>query len=219
MKIDILRGVEGARAAEGDVVIIDVIRAFTTAAYAFAAGIEEIELVTTVEEAQARAAFRMGEVGGRLIPGFDHNNSPHGLVGRRLSGCAVMRTGSGTQGVVAASRAGSIWLGSLVVASATARALAGSERVTLVAMGAAGSGEGQEDLAGAEYLQALLEGRVPSRQRVIERVRTSFDAQEHLRGDPDRPPEDLDCCVAIDRFDFAMSVNREEGRLIARPVR
>ena len=111
MKIQISRGPEGARGATGHVVIIDVIRAFTTAAYAFSAGIEEIELVATVEDALSRPGFRMGEVDGRLIPGFDHNNSPSRMIGQRLSGRAVQRTTSGTQGVVLATQAQSLWLG------------------------------------------------------------------------------------------------------------
>jgi 2-phosphosulfolactate phosphatase len=114
----IVLGADGARAATGVVVVIDVMRAFTTAAYAFGAGIGEIELVATAEEARAAPGFRMGEVGGRLIPGFDHNNSPSGLIGRRLDGRAVMRTGSGTRCVAEAGSASEIWLGSLVVASA-----------------------------------------------------------------------------------------------------
>lgn len=71
MNLRIVTGPEGARAATGEVVIIDVLRAFTTAACAFAAGIEEIELVSRIEEALARPGFRLGEVGGRLIPAFD----------------------------------------------------------------------------------------------------------------------------------------------------
>lgn len=118
MRIRTVLGWRNAGEATGHVVVIDVLRAFTTAAYAFAAGIEEIELVATPEEALARPGFRMGEVGGRLIPAFDHNNSPSGLVGRRLSGRAVQRTSAGTQGVVLATRAESLWLGSLVVAGA-----------------------------------------------------------------------------------------------------
>ena len=214
MNVRIVRGVDGARSATGDVVIIDVIRAFTTAAFAFAAGIEEIELVSTVDEAKAGPGFRMGEVGGRLIPGFDHNNSPHGLIGRRLSGRAIQRTGSGTQGVVAASNADSIWLGSLVVASATARALSGRE-VTLVAMGAPPAEPGEDDDACARYLEALLLGRTPPRDEVVAAVRGSAGARMHRADDPDRPLADIDCCVDIDRFDFAMRVERRDGRLIA----
>jgi phosphosulfolactate phosphohydrolase-like enzyme len=138
------------------VVVIDVLRAFTTAAYAFRAGLGEIELVSTVDEAFAAPGFRMGEVGGRLIPGFDHNNSPSRLVGRRLKGRGVLRTGSGTQCVAAATGADEVWLGSLVVAGATARALAGRCEVTLVASGP--PHEGEEDLACAEWIASLLQG-------------------------------------------------------------
>lgn len=217
MRVRIAEGLEGARQATGDVVILDVLRAFTTAAYAFAAGIQEIELVGTVEEALTRPGFRMGEVGGRLIPGFDHDNSPSRLLGRRLSGRAVQRTGAGTQCAVAATKASRLWLGSLVVASATARALSSSEEVTLVLSGC--PQEGEEDRAAARVLEAILQAQPVPRQEAIEGVRTSRAARLHQAGDPDRPLEDLDCATAIDRFDFAMKVERNEGRFVARAQR
>src|SRR5688572_27284329 len=96
MNIRIVEGIEGAREATGVVVVIDVMRAFTTAAHAFHAGLTEIELVASVEDAFATTGFRMGEIGGRMIPGFDHNNSPSQLVGRRLDGRGVLKTGAGT---------------------------------------------------------------------------------------------------------------------------
>jgi len=42
---------DGCHAANGLVVVVDVLRAFTTAATAFAREVEEIILVSTVEEA------------------------------------------------------------------------------------------------------------------------------------------------------------------------
>src|SRR5689334_4784583 len=65
----------------GAIVTIDVIRAFTTAAHAFAAGAREIFLVGTVEEALAFKAqypgvLAMGEAGGLRPAGFDLSNSP-----------------------------------------------------------------------------------------------------------------------------------------------
>ncbi len=216
MRVRTVLGWRDAGEATGHVVVIDVLRAFTTAAYAFAAGIEQIELVATTEEALARPGFRMGEVGGRLIPGFDHNNSPSGLVGRRLAGRAVQRTSAGTQGVVLATRAESLWLGSLVVAGATARALAGASEVTFVATGAR-EGRGDEDVAAADYMTALLRGQAPPWDTVIERVAASRDAEFHAGNDPDLPAADIPCCTAIDAFDFAMRVERRDGRLIARP--
>ena len=55
--------------AEEAVVVIDVLRAFSTAAYAFAAGAAEIILVATIEEALALRLrhpgwFMVGEVVG-----------------------------------------------------------------------------------------------------------------------------------------------------------
>lgn len=81
----VVLGADGARAASGVVVVIDVMRAFTTAAYAFGAGIGEIELVARVEEALAAPGFRMGEVRGRLIPGFDHSTCSVKFVARPAS--------------------------------------------------------------------------------------------------------------------------------------
>ena len=214
--VKVVKGIDGARLAEGVVVVIDVLRAFTTAAYAFNAGITEIELVSTAEEAFAIPGFRMGEIGGRLIPGFDHNNSPSRLVGRQLAGRGVMRTGSGTQCVAAASRASEVWLGSLVVASATARALGNRHTVTLVASGS--PNEGEEDLACAELLRSLLEGRPFQKDTVVGAVRASRAAAKHRPDDADFPTGDIDCAVAIDAFAFAMKVDRRAGRAIATAV-
>jgi 2-phosphosulfolactate phosphatase len=214
--VKVVNGIDGARLAEGVVVVIDVLRAFTTAAYAFNAGITEIELVSTAEEAFAVPGFRMGEIGGRLIPGFDHNNSPSRLIGRQLAGRGVMRTGSGTQCVAAASRASEVWLGSLVVASATARALGHRHTVTLVASGS--PHEGEEDLACAELLSSLLEGRPFQKDIIVGAVRASRAAAKHRPDDADFPAGDIDCAVAIDAFAFAMKVDRRAGRAIATAV-
>jgi len=213
----IVDGIEGARDATGVVVVIDVMRAFTTAAYTFAAGVTEIHLVASVEEAMAIPGFRMGEVGGRLIPGFDHNNSPSLLRGRRLDGeRGVLRTSSGTRCVAEATRATEIWLGSLVVASATVRALQGCSEVTFVVSGT--PAEGEEDRACAELMAARLQGAPISTEAIIQTVRTSRAAARHQLGDPDFPGEDVECAVAIDAFDFAMKCERVGDHWLARRV-
>jgi 2-phosphosulfolactate phosphatase len=215
VEIRIVEGIDGARLAEGVVVVIDVMRAFTTAAYAFDAGLTEIELVSTAEEALAVPGFRMGEIGGRLIPGFDHNNSPSRLRGKQLSGRGVLRTGSGTQCVVAASRATEVWLGSLVVALATARALSDRDAVTLIASGS--PLEGEEDIACAELIVSLLQRRPVDRNAVIGVVKASRAAAKHRAGDSDFPVDDVECAAAVDAFGFAMKVEWQGGRAVARP--
>src|SRR5207244_9872059 len=118
---------DGARAATGHAVIVDVFRAFTTAAFCIAAGAREIVLVADHEQALALkrddpSLFLTGEIGGRPIAGFDVGNSPSAIERLDLSGRRVVqRTSSGTQGVVAASGAEAIVLGSFVIAAATVR--------------------------------------------------------------------------------------------------
>jgi 2-phosphosulfolactate phosphatase len=214
--IRIVEGIDGARDASGVVVVIDVMRAFTTAAYAFAAGATTVDLVTTVEEAFAIPGFRMGEVGGRLIPGFDHNNSPSQLIGRRLDGRAVLRTGSGTRCVAEAMKATEIWLGSLVVASATVHALAGQTHVTLVVSGA--PNEGEEDMACAELMAARLRGIAYRTEAAVTTVINSRAAAKHRIGDVDFPAEDVECATTVDAFNFAMKAERNGSHWTAKPI-
>lgn len=218
-------GIAGAL-SRGSVVVIDVLRAFTTAAYAFAAGAEKIVLVSTPEEAFALLArtpdlLLAGEVGGRPIPGFHFGNSPAALRDADLSGrTLVLRSSSGTQGVVRATKAERIFLGSLVVAAATVRHVRslGGE-VTLLAMGSPHGPDGPEDEACADYMQALFSNARIERGDLARIARLVSECPAGLQAlDPSIDwitPEDLACAIDIDRFDFCMSVQREGGLLVA----
>lgn len=221
MLIDIV-DLDGCAAADDVAVAIDVLRAFSTAAYALAAGAERIWLVSGVEEAlalraQTPGALAMGEVGGIKAAGFDLGNSPHALSGRDLRGRTLIhRSSAGTQGAVRAARARALFGASFVCAAATARAVLSLEpcRVTLAVTGRRADNSGDEDLACAEYLAALLRGENPDPASYLLRVRQSQNAA--LFTDPDNPdfsPEDLDLCAQLDRFNFALPVRRVDGRL------
>src|SRR5215216_3204233 len=118
---------EDCHTAKGVVIIIDVLRAFSTAAYAFSRGAKEILLVSTVEEAlalgsQISNAKVMGEVGGLPPEGFDFGNSPTYISQEDLSGITlIQRTGAGTQGVVRSQNAETMLAASFVVAEATTK--------------------------------------------------------------------------------------------------
>src|SRR5262245_46927548 len=102
---------EDCQTATGVVIVIDVLRAFSTAAYAFSLGAREILLVSTVEEAlslrpQIPHSKAMGEVNGLRPHGFDFGNSPTYLSKEDLSGkTMIQRTTAGTQGVVRSQNA------------------------------------------------------------------------------------------------------------------
>ena len=219
MNVRVTLGLDGARTAKGTVAIVDVFRAFTTAAFCVAAGAREIVLLADHEEAlrMKRAdpsLFLSGEIEGKPIPGFDAGNSPSIIERLDLSGRRVVqRTSSGTQGVVAASGARTIALASLVIASATARYLAkAGGDVTIVAMGP--NEERNEDVACAEHIAALIRGERPA-------VAPIYMPGDHLpEGWPSWfPRRDAELASEVDRFDFALPVAREAGLLIARPSR
>jgi 2-phosphosulfolactate phosphatase len=169
MEISIYSLLEGAERATGTVAVIDVFRAFTTAAVAFANGASTIVMVRTVEEALALRDAGigqncMGEVGGKAPDGFDYGNSPFEISGVDFGGKTIIqRTSAGTQGIVAAgNRAVRLYAASLVTAEATVRALlSGSpDQVSLVAMGENGLNRTDEDELCAIHLRNRLEGRL-----------------------------------------------------------
>lgn len=223
MQIDIAT-LETCAEARGVVVVIDVIRAFTTAAVALAAGAREIVPVSAVDEAlrlreRWPEAWVMGEVGGLPPEGFDFGNSPSALVnldlgGRRL----IQRTGAGTQGLVRCRQADVLFGGNFVCAAATVRALRalGAPAVTLVC-----TDWHDEDPACAEYLAASLRGETPDPAPYLARVRAAGLARVRPGPDDQGWPAwavqqfmaDLDLCVAVDRFDFALWVRRQADGL------
>jgi 2-phosphosulfolactate phosphatase len=214
---------ETCGAAIGTVVAIDVIRAFTTAAFALAAGARDIVPVGTIEQAlELRARFPgallMGEVDGYPIEGFDFGNSPSALVGQDLAGRRlIQRTSAGTQGLVRSLKAETLFAGSLVCAAATARAIARSApaSVTLVATGIFPGRDGDEDIACADYLAALLRGEPIDAAALVRRARESDAGRLFANpADPVFPASDLDLCTDLDRFDFALRVERRDGLLV-----
>ncbi len=215
-----LRLLEGAAAANGQVVIIDVFRAATTVAYAIAGGAERVVLVDTADAARELRAARFpnallaGEIDGRAIDGFDLDNSPAQIERAALAGrMLILRSSSGTQGVLAARRAERVFLGAFVTAAATAAALRAHARVvSLVAIGDGGRVPAEEDEACAAYLESLLRGGPLSAQALIADVRRRMK-----RAHPAPTwPEDVDRALAIDRFDFAVEVHHEDGLAVAR---
>ncbi len=227
MEVRLASLLAGAEQAEGTVVIIDVYRAFTTAAVAFLKGAEKIILVAEVKEAldlrdRGVGDLCVGEVGGKKPEGFDHNNSPFELCRSNLTGKTVIQsTRAGTVGVCAAKKADRIYGGSLLVAQATATAIerSGPNIVTFVAMGWAAVERTDEDEQCALYMKNLVEGRTPEREHVRALVLAGKESQKF--DDPATPhfhPRDRDIALQINAAPFAIEIKEEEDLLVARPV-
>lgn len=219
---------ETCHEATGLVIVIDVIRAFTNAAFAFGQGTERILPVSSVDEAlalkrQLPNALACGEVGGLPPEGFDFGNSPTQTQLLDLHGRTILqRTSAGTQGVTRSIRAEQMLAASFVVAGATVRYVKrlAAETVSFVITGQTFSTGGEEDLACVEYLEACLRGQSTDAAPYLERVRRSRDAQQHFIPNQTLfPASDIDLCTELDRFDFAMPITREDGRFVMRAVR
>jgi 2-phosphosulfolactate phosphatase len=197
-------------------VIIDVLRAFSVSAYAFAGGAVECRLVAEVEEARALAGCIEGavisaEVEGLPVEGIAISNSPTMVRDADLRGrTLVQRTSSGTQGVVAAGGAERLFACSLTVASATARAILAGEPdlVTLVATGA--DRGHPEDAACAAYVEAVLQGERPDLEALLRPLYATERYRRLTGGEwPGFPASDVELSLAADRFGFAMPVERD----------
>jgi 2-phosphosulfolactate phosphatase len=217
---------EGAEQARGAVAIIDVLRAFTTAAAVLANDASRIVMVGDVTEAMklrdtGLGQVCIGEVGGRAPPSFDFGNSPFEVSDTNFAGKTVIqRTSAGTQGIVAAARhAQVLYAASLVTATATARALLShrADRIALVAMGSEGIARSDEDELCALHLRNLLEGRPGNPAAVREVILAGGDVLRFH--DPSRPylnRHDLEIALDVDRYDFAIRVMMENGLPVAR---
>jgi 2-phosphosulfolactate phosphatase len=218
-----------ARDVTGAVVVIDVLRAFTTAAYAFAAGAKRIILVSEVAEALDLKRMNpdwmaMGEDRGRRIDGFDLSNSPVEASRADLTGrTVVQRTSAGTRGATAAVRADRIWCTGLVTASATARAVqaAGLGDPTYVITGCFPDRldrTGLDDLLTAKLVERARRGEPLDTATTAHEVATSDEAARTLaHGAGHADPADIDYATRVDHFDFAMEARAEPVGLVLRP--
>lgn len=217
MEIIRLSLVQGSKKARGLTVVIDVFRAFTTAAYVMANGAERIHPVSSLEEAFKLGELHpdwalMGERGGKKVPGFNYGNSPYEVNSVDFTGCTVVQTTSaGTQGIVNAVEAEEILLGSFVMADAIVEYIKrkNPETVSLVAMGSEGRVKSPEDESLAEYIEKKLTGEEPDFEAMKQRIR------EHPQGakffDPEQPEfveGDFHCAMDLNRFRFCLRLVR-----------
>jgi 2-phosphosulfolactate phosphatase len=201
-----------AQEAAGVVVVIDVFRAFTTAALALANGASRIIMVGDLTTALALrergiGQYCIGERHGIKPTGFDFGNSPAEIAGVRFDGeTLVQTTSNGTRGILAASAAKTIYAGSFVTAEATVHAIQnGAENeISLVAMGN-GEDRADEDEICALYLRSQLLGLQPDRGA----VRTLINTMSKRVDGETISVQDVDCCLDIDSIPFAIRVIRE----------
>lgn len=215
MNIQILHLKEGARAARGLTVIIDVFRAFTVAPYLFkqhASCVIPVSKVKTAFDLKTGHPdyILIGERNEDKVPGFDFGNSPSAVSTFDFTGKTVVHTtSSGTQGIINAVNADQIITGSFVNVHSIVRYIQQQNpaEVSLVCMGYACEYETEEDTFCAEYIKGCLEGMCPDFEEMKTVIRNTsgarfFDpAKQHFA-----PSEDFYMCLQTGIFDFVLKV-------------
>ena len=226
MNVQILQLIEGAKAAHGVTVIIDVFRAFSVEAYLFAQGADRIIPVGDVDLAyrlkKENPQFVLaGERHGKILPGFDMGNSPSQNVSIDVTGKNVVHTTSaGTQGIANAIHADEILGAGLVNARATAEYIrrGGTNEVSLVCMGLEALAPTEEDTLCARYIKSLLENEPMDLKKEIESLKYTSGAKFF---DPKQkdvfPREDFFMCTDVDKFDFAIKL--EDGYMVRKELK
>lgn len=220
MDVKILQLLDGAKNSRGLTVIIDVFRAFSTACYAFGGGIKCIfpvgDLNIAYKMKQKNPDYILvGERNEQKPEGFDFGNSPSQLLKGELAGKTMVHTtSSGTQGIANAINATEIITGSFVNAGAIINYIRkqNPEEVSLVCMGYSCQYPTDEDTLLAVYIKNELEGKPNDFEAMVEKIRTGDGARFFA---PEKqewaPAEDFDLCLSLNRFDFVLKVEQENG--------
>jgi 2-phosphosulfolactate phosphatase len=195
------------------VVVIDVIRAFTTTAVAFERGAREIACAPSLEIGRdLRRLYPdrllVGESNGLKPADYDLGNSPFEMSTAPLDGRSLIQsTSNGTVGLIKCPDPAALLAVSAANVGATARWIAASHARTPWTIVC--TGRTSEDWACAGYLKDLLQGAEPSRADLARGVMDG--AAEHTRTYAQQPPaervdlsRDLLFCRDVDRSDFAM---------------
>ena len=206
-------------------VVIDVMRAFTAAAWVFARGADKVVLAATLDEALALKCRHPDWVtlkDGPPAPGFDTVNSPGALRSADLGGrTVVQKTTYGTAGALAARRAALVLCASFVVAGATARLLRAHANGSVTFVVTGDDGQADEDLACAQYIARTATGAATDSAPFLRRAGASRAAarlaEDAHRGFQGVHPDDVALCLELDRFPFAMVAALEDSFLVLRP--
>ncbi|MGW5117836.1 2-phosphosulfolactate phosphatase [Streptomyces noursei] len=202
-------------------VVVDVMRAFTVAPWAFARGADKIVLAGSLDEAlalKARHPDWLALKDGPPAPGFDTVNSPGLLRSTDLGGrTVVQKTTAGTVGALAVREASLVLCAGFVVAEATARVLRtrGCNGVTFVITGE--DGQAEEDLACAQYIARRAPEARTDAAEFLRRAAASRAAAELAQGvRQGAHPDDVALCLELDRFPFAMVATSEDSLMVLR---
>lgn len=199
------------------VVVIDVIRAFTTACYAYSRQPKVIYPVAGISDAKAwkkkdRSVILVGERFGISIPGFDYNNSPSQMELADIHGkTVVMTTTAGTRGLHNAPPGAHVITGSFVNSGAITAYIQKENPPRVTFLCTDDRYYDSEDFLCASFIKSRLEGKPLTFSSIRAHIRRHPATKMFLEA-PLIPTSrrDFALCMEIDVFPFVLKrVNKK----------
>lgn len=215
MDIKIISSHENAHKAEGLTVVIDVVRAFTTACYMLNNGaqyiipVAEVDKARTLKKAHPKYVLA-GERFGIPLKGFDYGNSPAEIAHTDFSGkIIVMTTSAGTQGIVKARNATEVITGAFVNAGAVAKYIQKKKPRIVTFIATDDRWNDTEDFLCATYIQSLIKETPIPFPLLRKKLEGLISTKNFLKFQKTRfGREDLDLCYALDTFNFVVRLTK-----------
>ncbi len=220
MEIEIIKSLKNADKATGLAVVIDVFRAFTTEAYIFANGASKIIPVLDLEEAHKLKKknpeyLLVGERGGIKPEGFDFGNGPSEVINVDFSGKTIIHTTSnGTKGLVNASNAETVLVGSFVVADGIIKYIKSNDfqNISLISTAPYTEDDDNEDILLAYYIRDVLRCNKVDELDIKNKLITTSVAS-FLLNEAGVPQADIDLCLDFHRFNFVIKKVMENNQI------
>lgn len=217
MKIEIIKSINDANKATGLAVVIDVYRAFTTEAYIFANGASKIIPVLDLEEAyklkrENPEYILVGERGGVKPEGFDFGNGPTEVIDVDFTGKTIIHTTTnGTRGLMNASNAEQVLVGSFVMADSIIKYIKNNNFQDISLISTSKDVENDnEDVLFAYYIRDILNGIKVDELEIKNKLKTT-SANSFLLNEAGVPQTDIDFCLDFNRFDFIIKKVIDQG--------
>jgi 2-phosphosulfolactate phosphatase len=222
MNIDIVNDQNLHKAKNELVVVIDVLRAFTTACYAMNNNPKDYIVVGHLSSARKLKKEHpdyvlMGERGGIKLPGFDYGNSPNEVKNVDFSNKTIVHTTTlGTRGIVNAFRCTKeVITGSFANAGAIINYIKKEKPDFVYLFPTDGMTDDNEDILLAKYIKGYFENKQLDMNYVKNQMASHITGKFYL----DNPyisyfREDLSLAFDPDKFNFVLKAYLGKDKLI-----
>ncbi len=218
MHIHIYQGNSSPPTVTKITIVIDVIRAFTVAHYAFLNGAKRIILAENVKQAfqlkRKNPDFLLaGEINGLPIEGFDLDNSPYKIRSKDLAGkTLIQKTTNGVRATLNCLSSDHTFVTGYSNAKTTAKYIKNNfttdqqKSINIIAS----HPSGDDDLACAEYIKSILEdSNTFTTKEVAERIKHSHVADKFFdENNSYFIREDIEYCTKELEAGFVMKVRK-----------